>query len=51
MTYAELNNHIAHIVLTSLVLVHVYIAWLIYQAFTIEFMPIRSRRRSRRKRG
>lgn len=45
MTYAELTNHIARIVLTSLVLVHVYIAWLIYQAYKITSV------RSRRKRG
>jgi hypothetical protein len=45
MTYAELTNHIAHIVLTSLILVHVYIAWLIYQAYKIT--KVRSRKRGK----
>ena len=47
MTYAELTNSIAHIVLTLIVLVHVYIAWLIYQAYLIDSDRIRSRKRKR----
>ena len=43
MTYAELTNHIAHIVLTLLVLAHVYIAWLVYQAYKITNVRRRKR--------
>ena len=45
MTYAELTNNIAHIVLTLLVLAHVYIAWLIYQTYLIDTNRIYNRRK------
>ena len=48
MTYAELTNHIARIVYTLLILAHLYIAWLVYQAYKITSVRrIRSRKRGK----
>lgn len=49
MTYAELINHVARIVYTLLILAHLYIAWLIYKAYIIEFGTTRRKRRSRKR--